>query len=79
MRAVAYPQGKVFEAAVEFARTQGPIPAPETAHAIRGAIDEALKAKEEGEEKVILFSYSGHGLLDLAAYDDYLHGRLDAG
>ncbi|MDQ3895866.1 MAG: TrpB-like pyridoxal phosphate-dependent enzyme [Actinomycetota bacterium] len=78
MEAVAYPQGKVFEAAVEFARAQGPIPAPETAHAIRAAIDEALLAKEQDEEKVILFSYSGHGLLDLAAYDDYLNDRLDA-
>ena len=79
MEAVAYPQGKVFEAAVEFARAQGPIPAPETAHAIRAAIDEALLAKEQNEEeKVILFSYSGHGLLDLAAYDDYLNDRLDA-
>ena len=79
MRAVAYPQGKVFDAAVEFARTQGTIPAPETAHAIRAVIDEALGAKETGEEKVILFSYSGHGLLDLGAYDDYLQGRLDQG
>jgi tryptophan synthase beta chain len=77
MEAVAYPQGKVFDAAVQFARTQGPIPAPETAHAVRAAIDEALLAKEEGAERVILFSYSGHGLLDLAAYDDYLHDRLD--
>ena len=77
MEAVAYPQGKVFEAAVQFARTQGSIPAPETAHAVRAAIDEALLAKEEGTERVILFSYSGHGLLDLAAYDDYLHDRLD--
>ncbi|HTZ07978.1 MAG TPA: TrpB-like pyridoxal phosphate-dependent enzyme [Acidimicrobiales bacterium] len=76
MRAVAYPQGKVFDAAVQFARTEGTIPAPETAHAIRAVIDEALAAKERGEEKVILFSYSGHGLLDLGAYDDYLHGRL---
>jgi tryptophan synthase beta chain len=76
MEAVAYPQGKVFDAAVQFARTQGPIPAPETAHAIRAAIDEALAAKESGEERVILFSYSGHGMLDLGAYDDYLHGRL---
>src|SRR3954449_1917073 len=74
--AVAYPQGKVFDAAVQFARTQGTIPAPETAHAIRAVIDEALAAKEEGVERVILFSYSGHGLLDLGAYDDYLHGRL---
>ncbi len=76
MRAVAYPQGKVFDAALQFARTEGTIPAPETAHAIRAVIDEALAARESGEEKVILFSYSGHGLLDLGAYDDYLHGRL---
>ncbi len=76
MRAVAYPQLKVFEAAVQFARTQGTIPAPETAHAIRAVIDEAITAKETGQEKVILFSYSGHGLLDLSAYDDYIHGRM---
>jgi tryptophan synthase beta chain len=79
MRATAYPQGKVFESAVQWARTQGTIPAPETAHAIRATIDEALRAKEEGVERVILFDYSGHGLLDLQAYDDYLNGRLDAG
>jgi len=78
MEAVAHPQGKVFEAALQFARTQGSIPAPETAHAIRAAVDEALLAKEEGVERVILFSYSGHGLLDLAAYDDFLNDRLDA-
>ena len=71
--------GQGLRSAVEFARTQGTIPAPETAHAIRAVIDEALGAKETGEEKVILFSYSGHGLLDLGAYDDYLHGRLDQG
>jgi tryptophan synthase beta chain len=76
MEAIAYPQGKVFEAAMQFARSQGTIPAPETAHAIRGAIDEALAAKEAGEERVILFNYSGHGLLDLAAYDAFLHGQL---
>jgi tryptophan synthase beta chain len=76
VQAAAYPQGKVFDAAVQFARTQGTIPAPETAHAIRAVIDEALAAKESGTERVILFSYSGHGLLDLGAYDDYLHGRL---
>jgi tryptophan synthase beta chain len=79
IQATAYPQSKVFEGAVQFARTQGTIPAPETAHAIRATIDEALKAKEEGVERVILFGYSGHGLLDLGAYDDYLNGRLDAG
>ena len=76
MEAVAYPQGKVFEAAIQFARTEGKIPAPETAHAVRAVIDEALAAKETGEEKVILFNYSGHGHLDLAAYDDFLHDRL---
>jgi tryptophan synthase beta chain len=78
MEAVAYPQGKVFEAAVQFARSQGSIPAPETSHAIRAVVDEALAAKERGEDRVILFCYSGHGLLDLQAYDDYLHDRLDA-
>jgi tryptophan synthase beta chain len=76
MSAVAYPQGKVFEAAAELARAEGRIAAPETAHAVRAAIDEALACKESGEEKVILFNYSGHGFLDLAAYDDFNHGRL---
>jgi len=74
--AIAYPQGKTFEAAVQFARTEGKIPAPETGHAIRGVIDEALAAKEAGEARVILFNYSGHGFLDLAAYDDFNHDRL---
>ena len=78
MEAMAYPQGKVFEAAVQWARVQGTIPAPETSHAIRAVVDEALAAKEENAERVILFNYSGHGLLDLQAYDDYLHDRLDA-
>ncbi|MFN2502715.1 MAG: TrpB-like pyridoxal phosphate-dependent enzyme [Acidimicrobiales bacterium] len=78
MEAMAYPQGKVFEAALQWARTQGTIPAPETSHAIRAVVDEALAAKEEGEARVILFNYSGHGLLDLGAYDDFLHDRLDA-
>jgi tryptophan synthase beta chain len=76
MEAVAYPQGKTFEAAMMFANTEGKLPAPETGHGIRAAIDEALAAKETGEEKVILFDYSGHGFLDLSAYDDYMHGRL---
>ena len=76
MEAVAYPQGKVFEAAVQFARAEGKVAAPEAAHAIRAVIDEALAAKETGEEKVILFNYCGHGFLDLSAYDDYLAGRL---
>jgi tryptophan synthase beta chain len=76
MEAIAYQQGKTFEAAITFANTEGKLPAPETGHAIRAAIDEALACKETGEEKVILFNYSGHGLLDLAAYDDFLHDRL---
>jgi tryptophan synthase beta chain len=76
MEAIAYPQGKVFESATLFARVEGKVAAPETAHGICAAIDEALAAKESGEEKVILFNYSGHGLLDLAAYDDFNHGRL---
>jgi tryptophan synthase beta chain len=76
MEAVAYPQGKTFEASIQFANAEGKIPAPETGHAIRAVIDEALAAKETGEERVILFNFSGHGLLDLSAYDDYLHGRL---
>jgi tryptophan synthase beta chain len=76
MEAVAYPQGKTFEASIQFANAEGKIPAPETGHAMRAVIDEALAAKETGEERVILFNFSGHGLLDLSAYDDYLHGRL---
>src|SRR5262249_35971122 len=78
MEAIAYPQSKTFEAAVEVANTEGKVPAPETGQAIRAVIDEALAAKELGEERVILCNYSGHGFLDLAAYDDYLNGRLDA-
>ena len=76
MEAVAYPQSKVFEAAKQLAVTEGRVPAPESAHGVRAAIDEALACKETGEEKVILFNYSGHGFLDLAAYDDFNYGRL---
>ena len=76
MEALAYPQGKVFEAAKLFAQVEGRVPAPECGHGIRAAIDEALAAKEEGAERVILFNYCGHGLLDLSAYDDFNHGRL---
>jgi tryptophan synthase beta chain len=74
--AVAYPQRTVFDAAVQFARTEGTIPAPESAHAIRAVIDEAIKARERGESPVILFNLSGHGLLDLGAYDAYFAGTL---
>ena len=76
IEAVAYPQRTVFEAAVQFARTEGTIPAPETAHAIRAVIDEAVKAGERGESPTILFNLSGHGLLDLAAYDSYFAGTM---
>ncbi len=72
----AYSQTEVFEAAVRFARIEGIIPAPESAHAVKAAIDEALEAKRSGEERVILFNLSGHGLLDLKGYEDYLEGRL---
>ncbi len=76
IEAVAYPQTKVFEAAVTFARTEGIIPAPESAHAVRAAMDEAIQAREAGEKKVILFNLSGHGMLDLTAYEAYLSGSL---
>jgi len=76
IEARAYHQISCFEAAVTFARSEGIIPAPETSHAIRAAIDEALICKEEGKEKCILFNLSGHGYLDLAAYGDYLDGKL---
>jgi tryptophan synthase beta chain len=77
VEAVAVPQPETFEAGVLFAQTEGIIPAPESAHAVRVAIDEALDAKEKGEERVILFNLSGHGLLDLSAYDAYHQGHLD--
>jgi tryptophan synthase beta chain len=76
MEATAYTQNAIFEAAVLFAKTQGIVPGPEPAHAIKGAIDEALAAKEAGQERVILFNLSGHGHFDMQAYDDYLNGRL---
>jgi tryptophan synthase beta chain len=76
MEARAYHQVEVFEAAVTFARTEGIIPAPETSHAIKAVIDEAVRCRESGESKCIFFNFSGHGLLDLAAYDEYLSGRL---
>ena len=72
----AYDQKPCFEAGVLFARTEGIIPAPETTHAIRAAVDEALAAKETGEKRVILFNLSGHGHFDMAAYDAYLSGQL---
>lgn len=77
MEAVSYPQAKVFEAAMQFAQTEGIIPAPESSHAVRSAIDEAIKAREEGKKQVILFNLSGHGLMDMPSYDSYLTGSLN--
>ncbi len=76
IEAVAVPQNPVFEAAVTFARAEGIIPGPEPAHAVRAAIDEALKCKETGEDKVIAFNLSGHGHFDMKAYEDYFAGIL---
>ena len=76
IEAQAYYQNPVFEAAVMFARSEGIVPAPEAGHAIRATINEALKAKEEGREKVILFNLCGHGFLDMSAYDSYFAGKL---
>ena len=76
VEAVNYPQLKCFEAAMTFARTEGTIVAPETSHAVCSAIDEAIRAKEEGKEKTILFNLSGHGYFDMAAYEKYFAGEL---
>lgn len=77
IEAQAVKQLDTFKAGVLFARAEGIIPAPESTHAITVAINEALKAKEEGKEKVILFNLSGHGLIDMASYDKYFHNELD--
>jgi len=76
IEAEAYHQTKIFEAATQFARTEGIVPAPESAHAIAAVIKEALAAREAGKNRVILFNLSGHGLLDLSAYETYLSGKL---
>jgi tryptophan synthase beta chain len=76
LEAKAVHQLATFEAAIQFAQTEGILPAPESAHAIRVAIDEALDAKEKGEKRVILFNLSGHGNFDLSAYDAYHNGKL---
>ena len=76
IEAVAYPQSKVFVSAVQFARAEGIIPAPESAHAIRVVIDEAKKCTEAGRGKAILFNLSGHGHFDLSAYEAFLTGKL---
>ena len=77
IEAVAKPQSECFAAGVQFARTEGIVPAPEPTHAIAAAIEEALRCKETGESKVILTAMCGHGHLDLAAYDAYLSGTME--
>ena len=76
IEAVAYEQQDVFEAAVLFAQSEGIVPAPESSHAVKAAIDEALKAREAGESKTILFGLSGHGYFDMTAFDSFLSGKL---
>lgn len=76
IEAIALKQTDIFQAALTFARSEGIVPAPESAHAIRAAIDEALRADEEGREKVVLFNLSGHGHFDMSAYDAYIDGGI---
>ena len=76
MEAVALPQTDCFEAGVLFTRTEGILPAPESTHAIRGAVNEAVRCREEGRSETILFGLSGHGHFDLFAYEQYLAGKL---
>lgn len=77
IEAKSYKQNACFEGALLFARSEGIVPAPESSHAVRAAIDEAVLAKEEGKERTILFGLSGHGQLDMGAYDSYLSGNLE--
>jgi tryptophan synthase beta chain len=77
IEAVAVKQKAAFEAAIQFARAEGIVPAPESAHAIRAAVDEAMDAKAKGEKRVILFNLSGHGNFDMGAYEAYLGGKLE--
>ena len=77
IEARAFPQLPCFQAALQFARTEGILPAPESSHAICGALNEAIMAREEGKPKVILFCLSGHGHFDLASYENYLSGKLE--
>jgi tryptophan synthase beta chain len=76
IEAKAYGQREIFKAGLDFAKAEGIIPAPESDHAIKAVIDEAIMCRREGKKKVILFNLSGHGLLDLKGYDDYLHHKL---
>lgn len=77
IKAIAYHQTEVFNAAVLFAKSEGLVPAPESAHAVKAVLDIAREASKKGESPTILFNMSGHGLLDLSAYDDYLTGKLN--
>jgi tryptophan synthase beta chain len=77
VEARAVGQVATFEAGVTFARAEGIIPAPESNHAVRAAVDEAIAARAEGRQRTILFNLSGHGHFDLAAYESYLAGRLE--
>jgi tryptophan synthase beta chain len=76
MEAESYHQTKVFQDATLFAQTEGIVPAPESAHAIAAVVDDAIRAREAGRKRVILFNLSGHGLLDLSAYETYQTGKL---
>jgi tryptophan synthase beta chain len=76
IEARAYDQHPCFDAALLFARTVGLVPAPESSHAVKAAVDEAIVAREEGKKRVILFNLSGHGLMDMTAYDAYLTHHL---
>jgi tryptophan synthase beta chain len=76
MEAVDIEQNESFKAGVLFAQTEGIIPAPESCHAIAATVREALKCKETGEQKTILFNLSGHGFVDMSAYDQYISGEL---
>ena len=77
MEAVSVAQTKVFEAAEIFARVEGILPAPESSHAIRAAMDEALRCKETGEEKTIVFGLTGTGYFDMVAYEKFHDGKMD--
>jgi len=76
IEAQAFGQKKVFEAGTLFARSEGIVPAPESAHAIAAVVQEAIAAREAGKKKVLLFNLSGHGLLDLSSYESYLSGKI---
>jgi predicted alternative tryptophan synthase beta-subunit len=77
IEAIAVPQIATFEAGVTFARSEGIIPAPESCHAIRACIDEALRCKASGEKKTLFFNLSGHGHFDMASYEKYFAGELE--